>query len=191
MFKIKNAEVIEDIAGGVADFPKYTTQLLNLANQNSGGTRPKVVGQMSELIQEFPGNSYLEWVEWHQGKMPDAVEHATAKVLDMLEKLKSAIVLIDEDMARRWVKDLVHTKTYTGLKFQESILKRVASKKGKNYRTATPAEEAKGIDGFIGEIPVSIKPMTYKSKNMLQENIDSTIIFYDKVKDGIKVELDF
>ena len=191
MFKIKNAEVIEDIAGGIADFPKYTTQLLNLANQNSGGTRPKVVGQMSELIQEFPGNSYLEWVEWYQGEMPEAVEHATAKVLDMLEKLKSAIVLIDEDMARKWVKDLVHTKTYTGLKFQESILKRVAAKKGKNYRTATPAEEAKGIDGFIGEIPVSIKPMTYKSKNMLQENIDSTIIFYDKVKDGIKVELDF
>jgi len=33
--------------------------------------------------------------------------------------------------------------------------------------------------------------MTYKSKNMLQEKIDSKIIFYDKVKDGIKVELDF
>jgi len=32
--------------------------------------------------------------------------------------------------------------------------------------------------------------MTYKSKNMLQENIDVTIIIYDKVKDGIKVELD-
>ncbi len=44
---------------------------------------------------------------------------------------------------------------------------------------------------YIGEIPVSIKPMTYKSKNMLQERIDSTIIYYDKVKDGIKVELDF
>jgi len=38
---------------------------------------------------------------------------------------------------------------------------------------------------------VSIKPMSYKSKNMLQKNNDSTIIFYDKVKDGIKVELDF
>ena len=51
--------------------------------------------------------------------------------------------------------------------------------------------EARGIDGYIGEIPVSIKPTTYKSKNMLQEKIDSTIIYYDKVKDGIKVELDF
>jgi len=48
MMKIKNQEVIEDVVGGIADFPKYTTQLINLANQNAAGTRPKVVGQMSE-----------------------------------------------------------------------------------------------------------------------------------------------
>lgn len=191
MFKIKNAEVIEDVTGGISDFPKYTTQLINLANQNAGGTKPRVVGQMTELIKEFPGNSYLDWVVWYQERMPEAIDDATAKVLDMLDKLRSAMALIDEDMVRKWVKDLVHTKTYTGLKFQESILKRVAAKKGKSYRTATPEEEAQGIDGFIGDFPVSIKPITYKSKNMLQENIDSTVIFYDKAKDGIKVELDF
>jgi hypothetical protein len=191
MFKIKNAEVIEDVTGGIADFPKYTTQLINLANQNSGGTRPKVVGQMSELIQEFPGKSYSEWVEWHQGKMPYAIDDATKKVFDMIQKLKSAIALIDEDMVRKWVKDLVYTKTYTGLRFQESILKRVAARKGTGYRMANPAEEARGIDGYICETPISIKPITYKSKNMLQERIDSKIIFYDKVKDGIKIELDF
>ena len=146
---------------------------------------------MSDLIQEFPGSTYPEWVEWYQDRAPEAVENAVVKVLDMLEKLKSAIILIDEDMVRRWVKDLVHTKTYTGLKFQESILKRVATKKGTNYRKATPTEEVRGIDGYIGDTPVSKKPMTYKSKNMLQENIDVEIIFYDKVKDGIKVELDF
>ena len=165
--------------------------MINLANQNAGGTRPKVVGQMSELIQEFPGNSYFDWVEWYQGRKPLAINDATEKVLDMLSKLRSAMALIDEDMIRKWVTDLVHTKTYTGLKFQESILKRVAHRAGENYRTATPSEEAKGIDGFIGDEPVSIKPVTYKSKNMLQENIDSKIIFYEKVKDGIKVELDF
>ncbi len=60
--KIKNTEIIEDIVGGIENFPKYTTQLINLANQNAGGTRPKVVGQMSDLIQEFPGNTFPEWV---------------------------------------------------------------------------------------------------------------------------------
>lgn len=37
-------------------FPKYTTQIINIANQNAGGTRPKVVGQMSELIIDYLNN---------------------------------------------------------------------------------------------------------------------------------------
>lgn len=43
------------------EFPKYTTQILNLANQNAQATRPKVVGQMSELIKEFTGRTLEEW----------------------------------------------------------------------------------------------------------------------------------
>lgn len=56
---------------------------------------------------------------------------------------------------------------------------------------AAPSEESNGIDGFIGDTPVSIKPITYKTKNMLQEEIDAILIFYDKKKDGINVMYDF
>ena len=56
---------------------------------------------------------------------------------------------------------------------------------------ATPQEESKGIDGFIGDIPVSIKPITYKTMSRLQENIEVRIIYYEKLKDGIRVEYDF
>lgn len=42
---------------------------------------------------------------------------------------------------------------------------------------------------FIGETPVSIKPMTYKTKNMLREQIEVKFIFYDKKKDGINVDI--
>ena len=42
---------------------------MNLANQNSQGTRSKVVGQLSDLIQEFQGNSIEEWEEWYKHKM--------------------------------------------------------------------------------------------------------------------------
>jgi hypothetical protein len=40
-------------------------QLLNLANQNAQGTRPKIVGQMSELIEQFGGKSLDEWERWY------------------------------------------------------------------------------------------------------------------------------
>lgn len=61
--KIKNEEVTQLLDAEVVSFPKYATQLINLANQNAQGTRPEVVGQMSDLIQEFKGRKLREWEE--------------------------------------------------------------------------------------------------------------------------------
>ncbi|NLT51767.1 MAG: MjaI family restriction endonuclease [Ignavibacteria bacterium] len=190
-FKIKNDELQIDMTGNKPEFPKYTTQVINLANQNAQGTRPNIVGQMSDLIQEFQGKTFLEWKEWYLKRMPDAIDNATDRIFDMVIKMKSAGEKIDREMVKTWVEDLVFNKTFIGLKYQSSILKRVALKKCCQYRLATPEEEGQGIDGFIGDLPVSIKPETYKTKNMLNEDIEVGIIFYDKKKDGITVTYEF
>jgi hypothetical protein len=189
VFKIKYSELIEEIHGTVKKFPKYTTQIINLANQNAQGTRPKVVGQLSELIQECPFKEYSKWKEWYLQKQPKAIDNATDKIFSMIEELKKAINQIDKSMVREWVEDLVIDKTFIGLKFQEAILKRVAQIKNTSYKLSNPKEESKGIDGFIGDTPVSIKPITYKTKNMLNEKIEVKFIFYDKKKDGIIVDI--
>lgn len=77
---IKNHEVAHLIAGAPAHFPKYTTQLINPANQNAGGTRPKVVGQLSDMIQEFTGKSLDEWRTYSLGQKPDSMEAAAEKI---------------------------------------------------------------------------------------------------------------
>lgn len=44
--KIYN-QTVEELSNAEAyDFPKYTTQIINLVNSNAQGTRPVVVGQM-------------------------------------------------------------------------------------------------------------------------------------------------
>jgi len=189
--KIKNEELIEDNVGKVIDFPKYTTQIMNLANQNSQGTRPKVVGQMSDLIELFPGKTYNEWVDWYLQEKPVSIDNATDKVYDMVQKLQEAIKLIDKDLVRKWVKDLVLTKTFIGLRFQKTILAKIASLKNLSYQLSTPEEESRGIDGYIGKTPISIKPTTYKSKEMLNEQINVEIVYYDKKKDGITISFNF
>lgn len=171
------------------EFPKYSTQLLNLANQNAQGTRPSVVGQMSELIQEFSGQSITEWEKWYIERHPDAIDKATQKIKEMIENFKSVINLIDDEMISNWVKDLIVIKTFIGLKFQEAILSKIANLIKTTYTLATPEEEAKGVDGYIGDQPVSIKPETYKSKMSLQEKIDVKFIFYNKTKDGITIDI--
>lgn len=58
------------------------------------------------------------------------------------------------------------------------------------YKLSSPEEESKGIDGYIGELPISIKPESYKSKKTLSEKIDVKFIFYHKIKDGISIDID-
>lgn len=189
--RIPNAEVQQLLSGKEPAYPKYATQIMNLANQNAQGTRPSVVGQMSDLIQEFDGSNIADWETWYLERYPNAIDVATERVFAMVELLKKSIVQIDEKCVRQWLEDLVITKTYCGLKFQDAILQKVAAAKGQAYRLATPEEEAKGIDGYVGETPVSIKPVTYKIKNQLPEHIDYSMIYYDKKKPEIVVECDF
>jgi len=190
MIKINNQELIKELIGEIKDFPKYTTQIINLANQNAQGTRPRVVGQLSELIQECPEKTYEGWKRWYLGKYPDAIKNATQRINEMIANFKEAIKLIDESLVRKWVEDLVLEKTFMGLRFQEAILKKVASLKNTTYRLAEPDEEKKGIDGFIGNTPVSIKPITYKTKNALREEIKNKMIFYNKTKSGLEINAD-
>lgn len=188
--KLTNQEIREHLGSPSPEFPKYTTQLINLANQNAQGTRPKVVGQLSELIQTFPGKRLAQWEEWYLKRHPEAINIATNKIVEMLEHLKRAVNKIDRNLVEQWVKDLVIVKTFVGLRFQEAILMKVAESKKCDYRLASPKEESQGIDGFIGKKPVSIKPSTYKAKRGLTEEIQVSIIYYSKRKDGIMIEFE-
>jgi len=186
--KISIKEIKKYLDIETPEFPKYVAPLINLANQYAQGTRPRVVGQMSELIQKFEGKKLSEWKEWYLKKKPEALKIATEKILQKLKELKKSLNRIDREMVEQWVKDLVIVKTFAGLRFQEAILKKGAEIKGTDYRLSEPDEESKGIDGYIGNIPISIKPQTYEVKASLPEHIDIKIIFYRKIKDGIEVD---
>ena len=190
MKKKISVKAIEDAVGAPQfEFPKYTTQVINLVNGNAGGTRPKIVGQMSELIQEFPGQTIQEWITWYNDQQPDAVDKATDRIYEMYQAMQQAFTQIDKTLIRKWVEDLVYTKTFCGLKFQEAILKYVADELNVDYRLATVEEEAQNVDGFINGKPVQIKSSTYTLKNT-GEVTEVPIVFYEKKKDGIVIEYD-
>ena len=146
---------------------------------------------MTDLFAEFSGRNFEEWKAWYLQKEPAAIDNATERVYSMLGRLQEAILLIDKPMIREWVEDLVLVKTLTGLCFQEALIARVAEMKGTPYRLADAQEESQGIDGYIGDTPVSVKPSTYTTKDMLPETIDAQMIVYEKKKDGISFRFDF
>lgn len=143
--------------GSVPDFPKYTSQLMNWANQNAQGTRPRVVGssrnsfrstaKSAATVRKFPsgdGNGGIR----KDIRIPST--KAADKIFHQMEHLKEAIQLIDLDMIRRWVYDLVITKTYNGLYIQKAILARLAEEKGTDYRLACPGGRISGNRRICG-----------------------------------------
>lgn len=193
-FTIKNSELATLNSIKTPDFPKYTSQLINWANQNAQGTRPKVVGQLSELFPEYKAScdrvSIDGWQKWYLERYPNAIQDATDKISTQILNLKEAIKLIDKEMVQDWVEDLVISKTYNGLYVQEAILCKLAEEKGKNYRLATPEEESQGIDGYVGETAYSVKPDTYKTMGRLLGSINVKMIYYSKTKTGLKIEVE-
>lgn len=187
--KLQEKELIQLLIGEKTIFPKYISPLLNLANRFAKGTIPEVVGQMTEIVKPF--KNYEEWKEWYLKEKPDAIEKAVKRISEMLNNFKEAIEKIDEVMIRKWVEDLVLVKTFIGIRFQEAILKYLSSMLGKKYRLASPEEEARGIDGFLDNIPISIKPITYKLEGKrLLEKIKAKVIYYKKVDDGIEFDIE-
>jgi len=187
LIKLEKAEIIEDIVDDFFDLPKYTTQLLNLANQNAQGTRPKFVGQTSELIKQIPEKSFETWKQYYMENYSDNIKKATEMIYPRVKNLEKAIGMIDKEMVEHWVKDLILVKTAEGLIFQEAILKYLAEEQGVDWRLSSPQEEIKGIDGFIGDKPVSIKPISYSGKDSLMEKISVEIIFYEKSGKHLKI----
>lgn len=193
-FTLKNEE-IQDLNGRISPtFPKYTSQLINLGNQNAQGTRPKIVGQMSDLFPEYLSQSsnvsVEDWENWYLKCHSISIKNATDKIFLQIENLQKAITLVDRDMVESWVRDLLIIKTYNGMYVQQAVLKAVAIKKSLPYRLASPKEEATGIDEFIGNIAYSIKPDTYKIMDRLSEEINVKMIFYTKTKAGLNINID-
>ena len=186
--KLTNEQIRKSLEIPPPSFPKYVTQLINLANQNAQGTRPRVVGQLTDLIQEFPGKTLSEWEQWYLQRYPNAINITKDKIISMLENVKDAMRKIDDNMVYEWARDLVIVQTFIGLQFQEAVLKKGAEIKGVSYRLSEKAGESQGIDGYIGNVSVSIKPETYKTKKSLNEEIQAKMIYYKKVKNGIEVD---
>ena len=83
-YTLKNENIESYNESDTFSFPKYTSQLINWANQNAQGTRPVVVGQMSELFPEFMSSgeeiTIENWHDWYVERYPDAFEKATDKI---------------------------------------------------------------------------------------------------------------
>ena len=170
---------------------KYVGSVINLANGFSRACRKDLVGQMSDLIQDYRRTTEKPTVEgweefYDQVKGKERIDDATDICWEMYLKIKENMDALTKEDVKEWLHDLIIYKTFSGLQIQNDILEMVCENE---YRLATPEEESKGIDGFVDGNPVSIKPQTYKKTlASTKESIPYPIIYYKQTKKGLVIE---
>ena len=164
------------------NLPKYTSYILNEIVRNSKANYPNVVGQMTEIAPQHFDKTQKEWEDWYLENYPDAIENATDKAYDMLLKHKMAMESIDRELVKAYMTDLVLVRSRKGLIYHDMILDYLSKKYNTTYRLATPEEESKRIDGYVGDKHIQIKPHTYLNKPRLQEEFPCDVVFYKDTK---------
>lgn len=173
------------------ELPTNVSPLINLANTFAQGTRPSVVGKLTELIQEFGDGDLAGWEKWYLDRNAAKLVVARELIKAKLAEFRQVLDRITDEQIDEWVRDLVLVKTYIGLRVQDAILRDVARAVQKEYREASSVDESRNIDGWIGVTPVSVKPDSYKQKPELRGDMPSALIFYSKGDKGIyTVEFD-
>lgn len=186
--KIKLDDVSSANGTQKVSLPKYSSQVINLANGYAKATRPDNVGQVSEDIKRFrddetlSGYSNQDWINWHQNHYPNGIQKATDEAWAMFVKMRNSLNTVTKDDIRKWEEDFVYSKTYDGLMVQNAIITKIANEIGsQNFRLATSEEERQGIDGFINDHPVQIKSETYDRTGKLHnEELQCVVVSYTK-----------
>jgi len=202
------------------DVGTYISTFLNQINQWAGGSKPKNVGQVSELIKDFrqkhPTGDLDDWKKFHQDLTGEEIEVLQGKgknkkpvkahmagidqgVQDIMSKLtqvKASLNSVKEKDIRKWLENLTYEKTYCGLEAQEMILDKIATDLGNGYtyKLGSLEDERKGIDGFVIDPNGKKFALQIKSESYRnknkQEQFKCPIIFYNLSKGGVEFNFD-
>lgn len=161
MIKLTAKHFSGNIQSRRREWPKYATQLLNIAGQNSQAFRPKYIGHAKDTWLKMRSDGIKgtleQWTKYHNDTHgSDGIIVAGKKIYDMILKMK--VGGITEEMCIDYVKEVVYNKTHMGMGGEEVAIRVVADYYKLPYRFSTAEEESQGIDGWAGDYPIQVKP---------------------------------
>lgn len=170
------------------NFPLYSKPILNIATQNSKATQPRYVGSMKEYWIEFMktgGRSVDEWEHWYMSNDGEAkIDAGTEKLYNMLNRMPLDHSVFTREIARNYILDLVINKTHYGMSGEYYSVIAVAKYFDMPHRFSTAEEESQGIDAWIGDCPVQVKPEDSVTKHHVRNHADTekTLVVTYKAK---------
>lgn len=149
-------------------YPKYHSTLYNRANNWAQATRPKTIGSMNSLFRQYykasGGRIYLPgWKQFMEANAIPAFRHAGRDIYKKFKQIQDSINSTTDKQHREnceiYANDLMTTKTFNGFNIQAHIAKALSAKYSVPWEFSDEGGESKGIDIYLGDIPISIKKM--------------------------------
>lgn len=170
-------------------WPRYATQLLNIAGQNAQCFSAKKIGSMKEQWLEFietgVPDTLENWEKFYTDKNgTDGIKWAAEKLFDKAVK-DMRIPWLDKELCADYVKEVIFNKTHFGMGGESSAIKAAAKYFELPFRFSTAEEESQGIDGWIGDKPVQVKPQdSFKVGHVFNKaDVAKTLVLtYEKKK---------
>ena len=173
------------------EFPLYSKPILNIATQNSKATSVKIVGSMKEQFTEFlkgGGRTLQEWEQFYEARDgKNKIQASADKLYAMLEKMPVDNSIFTEELALQYIEELVLNKTHYGMSGEFHSVVAAANYFETEYRFSTPEEESQGIDAWIGDKPVQVKPHDSVKMHHVRNHADeekTLVITYEAKKDS-------
>jgi len=148
------------------DYPVGLYRYINTACGQSMATISSKVGKIHGMFRGKKFRSLSEYKKIYLSKFPNAIDNAVNDILMDFKRFGLSAKKRNEYKAyvEFFVENLIINQSYTGLKIQEAILIKMSEIMGEDYIWGTDREDSSGVDGFVGDIPFSIKSKSSKMK---------------------------
>ena len=191
MIKLTNKDFQPVVLRDRYEFPLYAKPILNIATQNSQATRVKIVGSMKEQFTDFLKQSgekgVKDWENFYNDHCDglNKIEQSANKVWEMLSKMPVDHSVFTLDLCRMYIEDLAYNKTHFGMSGEYYSVLASAKYFDLPHRFSNAEEEAQGIDAFIGDYPVQVKPHDSVKMHHVRNHADvdtTLVITYEEKK---------
>ena len=111
--------------------PKYTFYALNNAVKYSSANHKEVVGDITELYEEFeeeyPNGDFRDWQNFYYNNYNgrERLEEATEQAYDMFLTIRAAIDQINKDDVQDFIEGIVLRGTYSNENVREAVKKKL------------------------------------------------------------------
>jgi hypothetical protein len=162
--------------------------LNNAYNQSCNCGNPKL-GTMNDIEQSFAesgGGSWQDFVRFYcrqyngHTRVRSAIDAMTENLQDRVASIGGAVTELD---ARWWARKYIWSmlaNTYRGFCSERTVIECVGTALDLPYDTY--GDESNGIDGYIGDTSVQVKPSSYLGLDITESAADH-VITYELIDD--------